>query len=84
VNELRMAGFAMFNASPDEQRMAATQMNRWWETKRWRPLIGASLPLAQAAEAHALQEANTLHKQGTLTGKIVVKVAQGLVPRGQG
>jgi NADPH2:quinone reductase len=30
------------------------------------------MPLAQAAAAHALQEQNTLEKQGTLTGKIVV------------
>ncbi len=75
VNELRMAGFAMFNASPDEQRASATQMNRWWEEGKWRPQIGASFPLADAAKAHALQEANTLQKQGTLTGKIVVNIA---------
>lgn len=74
VNELRMAGFAMFNASPDEQRTAAIQMNRWFESKQWRPLIGQRFPLSQAADAHALQEANTLQKQGTLTGKIVVTV----------
>ncbi len=74
VNELRMAGFAMFNASPDEQRTAALQMNRWWEAGKWRPQIGARFPLAEAAKAHALQEANTLQKQGTLTGKIVVNI----------
>ncbi len=75
VNELRMAGFAMFNATPDEQRTAATQMNQWWEAKQWRPLIGARFPLTQAADAHALQEANTLNKQGTLTGKVVVTMS---------
>lgn len=74
VNELRMAGFAMFNASPDEQRASAAQMNRWWESGQWMPQIGARFPLAEAAKAHALQEANTLQKQGTLTGKIVVNV----------
>jgi NADPH2:quinone reductase len=69
-----MAGFAMFNASPAEQRESAEQMNRWWDEGKWRPLIGQRFSLDEAAQAHALQEANTLQKQGTLTGKIVVNV----------
>ncbi len=72
VNDLRMVGFAMFNASPDEQRQCADEMNRWFSAGQWRPLIGATLPLSQAADAHRLQESNTLGKQGTLTGKIVL------------
>ena len=49
--------------------------------RRHQPLAGrrsaagaypARFPLAQAAEAHRLQEANTLHKAGTLCGKIVL------------
>jgi NADPH:quinone reductase len=72
VNDLRMIGFAMFNASPREQRQCAEEMNRWFSEGQWQPLIGARFPLSEAAQAHQLQEENTLHKSGTLTGKIVV------------
>jgi NADPH2:quinone reductase len=72
VNDLRMVGFAMFNASPEEQRRCADDMNRWAAGGQWRPLIGKTLPLSDAADAHRLQEQNTLHKEGTLTGKIVL------------
>ena len=40
---------------------------------RWRPQIGKVFPLSEAASAHKLQEQNTLEKQGTLTGKIVLE-----------
>jgi NADPH2:quinone reductase len=72
VNDLRLIGFAMFNASPAEQQAAAMQMNDWFEQGLWQPLIGQVFPLQEAAAAHALQEANTLQKAGTLTGKILV------------
>ncbi|MGD9854337.1 MAG: NADPH:quinone reductase [Planctomycetaceae bacterium] len=72
VNDLRLVGFAMFNASPDEQRRCADDMNRWAAAGQWRPLIGETFALRDAAAAHRLQEANTLQKQGTLTGKIVL------------
>ena len=73
VNDLRLVGFAMFNASPDEQRQCAEDINRWAASGQWKPLIGETLSLADAAKAHQLQEANTLQKQGSLTGKIVLK-----------
>jgi NADPH2:quinone reductase len=73
INDLRMVGFAIFNATPEEQRRCADDMNRWAASGVWKPLIGATLPLSAAAEAHRLQESNTLGKQGTLTGKIVVR-----------
>jgi NADPH2:quinone reductase len=72
VKDLRMAGFAMFNASPDEQRATAIAMSDWARAGKWKPLIGATLPLAEAAQAHQLQEDNTLQKSGTLLGKIVL------------
>ncbi len=72
VNDLRLVGFAMFNASPDEQHHCADDMNRWAAAGQWQPLIGRTLPLEQAAAAHRLQEENTLQHQGTLTGKIVL------------
>ncbi|MEZ6065474.1 MAG: NADPH:quinone reductase [Planctomycetaceae bacterium] len=74
VNDLKMVGFAMFNASPDEQRQCAEDMNRWWGAGQWRPRIGAVFPLEQTPEAHQLQEANTLQKAGTLSGKIVIRM----------
>jgi NADPH2:quinone reductase len=72
VNDLRMFGFAMFNASPDEQRTCAEAINAAWERGTWRPHVGLRLPLSDAAKAHRIQEENTIGKQGTLTGKIVL------------
>jgi NADPH:quinone reductase len=74
VNDLRLAGFAMFNASPDEQRRAAEFMNAAYEKEAWRPIVGQRFPLSEAAGAHRLQEENTLNKAGTLAGKIVLEV----------
>lgn len=73
INDLRLIGFAMFNASPEEQRRAADDMNRWAEAGKWKPQIGRTFPLSEAAAAHRLQEENTLGKQGSLSGKIVVR-----------
>ena len=72
VNDLSLLGFAMFNASQDEQREAADRMNDWFSQGKWKPIIGARFPLNEAAAAHQLQEDSTLGKQGRLTGKIVV------------
>jgi len=72
VNDLSLFGFAMFNATPQEQRRAAEDINRWLAEKKLRPLIGRVLPLSEAATAHGLQEENTLQKAGTLAGKIVL------------
>jgi NADPH:quinone reductase len=74
VRDLRAIGFAMFNASPDEQRQAALQINSALADGAFRPVIGATLPLSQSADAHRLQESNTIGGAGTLTGKIVLTV----------
>lgn len=66
-------GFAMFNATPHEQRAAADDINRWLAAGQLRPHIDRVLPLDQAAAAHRLQEENTIGKAGTLSGKIVLK-----------
>jgi NADPH:quinone reductase len=63
----------MFNASPDEQRAAAEDINGWLASGRLKPRIDRVLPLSEAAQAHRLQEENTLHKKGTLSGKIVLR-----------
>ena len=72
THDLSMLGFAMFNASPDEQRECGTALNDLYSRSGWHPAVGITLPLSQAAAAHQLQEENTLHKKGTLSGKIVL------------
>jgi NADPH2:quinone reductase len=72
THDLSLLGFAMFNASPFEQQECATAINDLYARNGWHPAVGVTLPLSQAAAAHQLQEDNTLHKQGTLSGKIVL------------
>ena len=73
VKGCSLYGFAMFNASPEEQRAAAEDINRWMKDGKVRANIDRVLPLAETATAHRLQEDNTVRKAGTLAGKIVVK-----------
>jgi len=72
TKDLAMLGFAMFNASPDEQRECATAINDLFNRSGWHPAVGIQLPLSQAAAAHQLQQDNTVDKKGTLAGKIVL------------
>jgi NADPH2:quinone reductase len=72
VKDLSLFGFAMFNASADEQRRCAEDIGRWLAEKKVRPPIGRTFPLAETVAAHRLLEDNTLHGAGTLTGKVVV------------
>jgi NADPH2:quinone reductase len=73
VKGCSMHGFVMFKASAEEQRASAEAMNRWFVEGKLRARIGRVLPLSESAAAHRLQEENTLHKAGTLAGKIVLK-----------
>jgi NADPH:quinone reductase len=73
TRDLSLYGFAMFNASPDEQRACADDINRWLQQKKLRAVIGRTFPLAEAAAAHRLQEESSLLKSGALTGKIVLQ-----------
>jgi NADPH2:quinone reductase len=73
VKECSLHGFAMFNASPEEQRSCAQDINRWLAEGTLRPRIDRTWPLARAAAAHRLQEDNTIRKAGTLSGKIVLQ-----------
>jgi NADPH2:quinone reductase len=72
VKGLSLVGFAMFNMTAGEQVACAENINRWMAEGKLKALIGARFPLAKTAEAHQLQEDNTLKKAGTLTGKIVI------------
>jgi NADPH:quinone reductase len=72
VKGLSLYGFAMFNATPDEQRPAADDINRWLAEGKLRPPIGRTFPLAETAAAHRFLEENTLQKAGALVGKVVL------------
>lgn len=74
VNDLHVIGFAMFNASPAEQRKSADSINAAAADGHYCPIIGQRFGLNEASEAHQLQEDNTIHGAGTLTGKIVVQI----------
>lgn len=72
VKGCSLLGFVMFKASPLEQRHAADEINRWLASGKLKPQIAKVFPLSEAAAAHRLQEDNTLHKAGTIAGKIVL------------
>ena len=72
VKGLTLTGFAMFNATPDEQRRCANDINAWLASGKLRSHIGAAFPLSKAAEAHKLLEENTLKGTGTLSGKVIL------------
>jgi NADPH2:quinone reductase len=73
VKGCSLHGFVMFMATPEEQRAAAQDLNRWMAGGQYRPRIDRELPLAKAAEAHRLQEEATIGHGGGLSGKIVLK-----------
>jgi len=77
VKGCSLFGFAMFNATAAEQRAAADDINAWLAAGKIKANIDRVLTLDDAAEAHRLQEQNTIGKAGTLTGKIVLKVFSG-------
>ena len=72
VKGLTLTGFAMFNATPDEQKRCANDINAWLASGKIRSHIGAAFPLSKAAEGHKLLEENTLKGTGTLSGKIIL------------
>jgi NADPH2:quinone reductase len=72
VKGCSLHGFAMFKASVESQQRAASDINHWLKTGKLRAQIDRVLPLDQAAEAHRLQESNTIGKSGVLQGKIVL------------
>ena len=73
VKGCSLHGFVMFMATPQEQRAAAEDLNRWLSQGKYVPRIDRVLPLTETAAAHRLQEESTIQKLGTLAGKIVLK-----------
>ena len=73
VKQARLLGFVMFKAAAELQAAAAADMNTWLAAGSLRVPIGRVLPLTETATAHRLQEAATIHRTGTLAGKIVIE-----------
>jgi len=73
VKDCALHGFAMFNYSAEEQRQCGDEINRWLTEGKLKANIDRVLPLSEAAAAHKLQEENTIHGEGTLAGKIILK-----------
>ncbi len=73
VKGCSLKGFVMFKASPAEQQSASSDINHWMTSGKLKAKIDRVLPLSQAAEAHRLQEENTVNGQGHLAGKIVLR-----------
>lgn len=73
VKDCELHGFAMFNYTADEQEQCGEDLNRWLAEGSLKPNIDRVLPLSETAQAHRLQEDNTLRLAGTLAGKIVLK-----------
>ena len=61
-------------SSPEEQRESADAISLAGVNGEYAPIIGRRFALEDAAAAHQLQEDNTIHGSGTLTGKIVVQI----------
>jgi NADPH2:quinone reductase len=73
VRDCSLHGFAMFNATADEQATCGSDINKWLVNGQLRPPIDRILSLEQSAEAHRLQESSTVGATGELKGKIVVR-----------
>ncbi len=74
VKDASAYGFVMFNAPAEQQQACAEDINRWMQEGKLRAVIGRMMPLSETAEAHRIQEENTLRAAGTLSGKIVLEV----------
>jgi NADPH2:quinone reductase len=73
VKGCSLHGFAMFNATPEEQRRASEDINDWLLEGKLKANIDRILPLSEASQAHKLQEENTIQRSGALSGKLVLK-----------
>lgn len=72
VKGCSLHGFVMFNATPEEQRFAAGDINRWLAAGTIKPRIDRVMPLEKTAEAHRLQETSTVGGSGAVGGKLVL------------
>ena len=76
TRDCSLLGFAMFNASPEEQRRCAEDIVAWVGAGKLKPNVGRVFPLAEAAAAQQFLEENTVGGAGTLRGKVVIQVEE--------
>jgi len=74
VKDCSLHGFAMFNATAEELRAAADDINRWVAEGKLKARIDRVMPLSAAVEAHRLQEDSTIRQTGVISGKIVLRI----------
>ncbi len=72
VKGLTLSGFAMFNMPPDEQRNCAADIGQWLAAGKIKANICKRMKISEAAQAHQIQEDNTVKGSGALSGKIVL------------
>lgn len=69
-----LLGFAMFNASADEQSASAAEIIKFVDAGLLKTPIGRTFPLAEAAEAHRFLDEATNQGSGRLIGKVVIEI----------
>lgn len=69
---LALLGVSMCNTLPDLQRKCAMAINARYAFGSWRPRVGMTLSLSQAAAAQQMQETILRTPGGAVPGKIVV------------
>jgi NADPH2:quinone reductase len=72
ARQLALLGVSIGNVLPDVQRECAMALNARYTYGAWRPHVGMTFSLSQAAAAQQLQHTNTFQKRGALVGKIVL------------
>ncbi|WP_419193180.1 zinc-binding dehydrogenase [Kolteria novifilia] len=72
VKNASLLGLIMFAYDAEGQRKSAEDISRWMAEGKLRSRIDRVMPLAEAAEAHRIQEESTVAKSGSLSGKIVL------------
>lgn len=75
ANCLKLYGFVMFLATAEAQAQAAADVNRWLQEGKLTTRVDRVESLDDAAQLHQLQESNTLGQDGSVAGKLVVKIA---------
>jgi NADPH2:quinone reductase len=73
TKQCRIVGVVMFKATAAELAKAADDINRWQVAGSLRAPIAKTMPLAETAEAHRIQQAATVDLSYELSGKIVLK-----------
>jgi NADPH2:quinone reductase len=73
AKNLSVLGFVILNSAIEDLQSAAQDINEWMSAGKLKAQIDRVMPLAQAAEAHRLQDESTIKKTGALSGKIILK-----------